>query len=371
MQIPPFKLERYFARYEFEAPYLLCSSDCESMTVQELLQYEPEAASALQQLWLGYTESAGNPQLRQEITRLYETIAPEEILVHTGAEEAIFTFMNAALQPGDHIIVHWPCYQSLEEVAISLGCAVTRWETREEEGWELNLDFLRQSIRANTRAVVVNCPHNPTGYQMSQDKQSQLIEIVRENNLWLFSDEVYRYLEYREEDRLPAAADLYEKAVSLGVMSKTFGLPGLRIGWIASHDREIYRRMADFKDYTTICNSAPSEILATIALRHFEEIAERNRRITTANLQLLNQFFATYSESFNWQPPKAGAIAFPSLRLNRSIEDFCRDLVEKKGVLLLPGNLFDYSNKNFRLGFGRRNMAQGLQRLEEFIRENL
>lgn len=367
MKLEPFKLERFFAKYEFNAPYLLCSSDCESVTVADLLAFEPEATEGLHNLWLGYTESAGSPQLRREITGLYERIEPEQILVHAGAEEAIFGFVNSCLETGDHVIVHFPCYQSLSEVARAAGCEVTYWEAHEADGWELDLDELKRNIKSNTRAIIVNCPHNPTGYLMSRQKQAQLVEIAREHNLMLFSDEVYRFLEHDEADRLPAAADLYENAVSLGVMSKTFGLAGLRIGWIATRNAEIYRKMATFKDYTTICNSAPSELLAELALRHRAALVQRNLGIVKDNLSLLNAFFVRHSELFNWSPPKAGPTAFPSLRLNRDIEEFCADLVEQKGVLLLPSSYYDYGNKNFRLGFARKNLPLALQKLDEYL----
>ncbi len=369
MKIPAFKLERFFAKYEFNAPYLLCASDCETLTIQALLELEPGATEAFHSQWLGYTESQGSPELRQAINRLYQQIEPGQVLVHAGAEEAIFNFMNVALEPGDHIIVHFPGYQSLQEIARSSGCEVSRWETSEQDHWELDLDWLERNIRPTTKAIVVNCPHNPTGYLMSQTKLGQIVEIARAHNLWLFSDEVYRGLEYNPADRLPAACDLYEKAVSLGVMSKTYGLPGLRIGWVATRDRAIYEQMAGFKDYTTICNSAPSEFLATLALRHHESLAQRNLDIILSNLALLNPFFERYQSVFNWQAPKAGSTAFPSLKLEQPIEDFCIDLVEKKGVLLLPGNYFDFGTKNFRLGLGRKNLPECLIHLEEYLSE--
>jgi len=367
MKIPPFKLERYFAKYEFEAPYLLCGSDCESFSIQELLSLETGSLTDFQSHWLGYTESQGSPELKAEIANLYERITIEQVLVHTGAEEAIFTFINGMLSRGDHVIVHYPCYQSLFEIANSIGCEVTKWKTAEENNWELDLDVLRQNIKPNTRAIIVNCPHNPTGYLMSHQKQQHIIDIAHDYGLILFSDEVYRGLEYQPEDRLPAACDLYENAVSLGVMSKTYGLAGLRIGWIATQNREIYQAMASFKDYTTICNSAPSEFFATLALRQKEKIVRRNLDIVRHNLSLLNEFFAEHQDIFNWRLPQAGSIAFPSLNIDQDVESFCHDLVEKQGVLLLPGTYFDFGNKNFRVGFGRKNMPEALEQLEAYV----
>lgn len=369
MKLPAFKLERFFAQYEFKAPYLLCASDCESMSIQDLLDLEPDAAADLGKQELGYTETRGGLALREAIVTTYDHIEPDQILVHAGAEEAIFNFMSAMLTAGDHVIVHFPGYQSLAEVARSSGCEVTDWQTCEAEGWELDLDFLRQNIRSNTRAIVVNCPHNPTGYVMSRSTQQELVSIAREHNLLLFSDEVYRLLERDPNDTLPAAADLYENAVSLGVMSKTYGLAGLRIGWIATRNSTVYGAMAAFKDYTSICSSAPSEFLAMLALRHKDPIAQRNRSIVTANLEVVDRFFARHSDRFNWVAPKSGSTAFPSLKVG-SAEAFCRDLVETQGVLLLPSPYYDYGDKNFRLGLGRKNLPECIEQFEKYLQQS-
>ena len=374
MKLDSFKLERYFARYEFDAPYLLSSSDCEAMTIGELLSIEPQSRDQFYQQWLGYTESAGDPALREAITTLYRNIEAPQILVHSGAEEAIFNFMNSMLNLGDHIIIQYPCYQSLYEVARGIGCEVTRWEMYEADNWELDLNFLQKNIRPNTKAIVINSPHNPTGYLMSQTKFEQIVEIAREGNILLFSDEVYRFLEQNPADTLPAACDLYENAVSLGVMSKTFGLPGLRIGWIATRNSKIYEAMASFKDYLTICNSAPSEFLATLALRHKEEIIERNLKIAKDNIILLEEFFSRHRSFFNWITPKAGSIAFPSIKTNLDIEQLSSNLVQQKGVMLLPGSVYNWDDSkgssNFRLGFGRKNLPEVINKFEEYLIEN-
>ena len=370
MKIPPFALERFFAEYEFHVPYLLCASDCESVSVRQLLKLESGSASAFECLRLGYTEAVGSLALRQAIAQLYQHIAPEQILVHAGAEEAIFIFMNVVLERGDHVIVHFPCYQSLREIAAAIGCDVTRWTATEQDHWALDLDALKAAIRPNTKAIIINCPHNPTGYLPTQAQFGQIIAIAREHGLLLFSDEVYRGLEYNEADRLPAACDLYEHAVSLGVMSKTYGLAGLRIGWIATQNQDIYRQMAAFKDYTSICNSAPSEFLAALALRHQETLVQRNRAIILENLRLLNRFFLTYSQWFYWITPKAGPIAFPRLT-SAQARDFYLGLVKQKGVLLLPGNYYDFDNAHFRIGFGRKNLAAGLAKVAEYLHEQV
>ena len=368
MKIPPFKLERYFAKYEFNVDYVLCASDCESLAIQDLLALEPNAAERFHQHWLGYTESLGSPSLRREICSLYRDVQPDQVLVHTGAEEAIFLFMHAVLKAKDHVIVHWPCYQSLAEVARSIGCRVSLWKAHEENGWALDIDELKQSIQSDTRAIIINTPHNPTGYLMPPDEFQEVSRIARENGIILFSDEVYRESEFREEDRLPAACDLGEHTVSLGVMSKTYGLPGLRIGWIATRNAEVYEGMAALKDYTTICNSAPSEFLAELALRHRKALAKRNLRIIAGNLKVLDQFFARHADRFVWQRPQAGSIGFPQL-LGADVDAFCKALVKSAGVLLLPGTLYDDHGNHFRIGFGRKNLPEAIGRLEQFLQQ--
>ena len=369
MHLPPFKLERYFAKYEFNTEFLLCSSDCEAMPVADLLAFEPDAAQKFQQVWLGYTESQGSPALLKEISKIYETIHPEDILVHSGAGEAIYLFMVAAFKKGDHVIVHSPGYQSLAEVARAVCCDVSLWQAREENDWALDLDELRHLMRTNTRGIVINTPHNPTGYLMSRADFEAVNKFAQENNLLLFSDEVYRESEYDPVQRLPAGCDMGEHAVSLGVTSKTYGLAGLRIGWIATKNRKIYEQMASLKDYTTICNSAPSEFLAEVALRNRQKLIARNVGIIKHNLTVIDDLFFRHAELFKWMRPKAGSMAFPKL-LKGDVEIFCDTLVKQAGVLLLPDLMYDDSTNHFRLGLGRRNLPQAVERLEEFLKNN-
>ena len=366
MNLPPFKLERYFAKYEFSTQYLLCSSDCESMSIADLLAIEEGAAEKFQRVWLGYTESPGSPALRAEICKLYETIEPEEILVHTGAQEAIFLFMFAILKESDHVIVHAPGYQSLAEAARATGCEVSLWQAREENNWALDLAELHRLLKPNTKAIVINTPHNPTGYLMSLEDYKAVHRLAQERNLLLFSDEVYRESEYDPATRLPAACDLGDYAISLGVTSKTYGLAGLRIGWIATKNKKIYEAMAGLKDYTTICNSAPSEFLAEVAMRNRQKLSARNLGIIKHNLTVIDDFFARHADLFSWIRPCAGSMAFPRL-LKGNVEEFCDRLVWRAGVLLLPGSVYDDSDNHFRLGLGRKNLPPAVERLDEYL----
>ena len=369
MKLEPFKLERYFARHEFSAPYLLCSSDCESMALDELLAMEPGADQQFKRLWLGYTESLGDPDLRQAIASLYGPVTADQVLVHAGAEEAIFNFINVTVQHGDHIVVHAPYYQSLGEVARGIGAEVAEWRGQPENGWRLDIDELKRTVNERTRVVIVNLPHNPTGFLPDSSFVNELSALSERHGFVIFADEVYRGLELDPSERLPALVDVNSRAVSLGVMSKTYGLAGLRIGWIATRNEALFRQMAAFKDYTTICNSAPSEFLATVALRHAEAIGRRNLKIIRDNLDRLDRFFEAHADLFAWRRPKAGSIAFPSL-LKGSVDAFCEDLVNNAGVLLLPGSLYGPDYNAFRVGFGRQNLPAALEKFEDYLKYN-
>ncbi len=373
MRIAEFALERYFARWEFAVEHLLCASDVQGYPMGELLALADDETRALWDgLTLGYTESSGHPLLRREIAALYETIEPEEILVFGGAEEAIFCLANAELGPGDHAIVTWPGYQSPYEVARATGADVTLHELREGDGWAIDLDRLRAQITPATRLIVVNAPHNPTGMLPDRATYDSLVAIAADAGAHLVVDEVYRFLELDQADRLPAGADALERGVSIGVMSKSFAMAGLRIGWLASHDRELLARCAAFKDYTTICSSAPAEILALIALRAREGVLARSRSIVAANLERLDRFFDDWPDRFAWVRPRAGSVGFPRLTVpGITIDDWSAALVEAEGVLLLPGSQFGFGGNHFRLGFGRTDLPVALERLEAFADRTL
>ena len=374
MKIPDFELERYFARHEFDAPYLLSSSDMETIRLDELLAIaDGESHRMWEDLALGYTESQGHPLLREEIASLYETVAPEGVLVFAGAEEAIFALANvvAGERSGSRAAVLWPAYQSLYEVARAAGATVDLLELRHEEGWALDPDALSGLVGPRTCLVVLNFPHNPTGAQPDEGTFRKAVGEAAEEGTTVLSDEVYRLLEHDPADRLPAAADLHERAVSLGVMSKSFGLAGLRIGWLATRDLDLLRRVAAFKDYTTICNSAPSEVLALIALRAREEILARNLHMVLDNLPGADAFFEKWRGTFEWARPRVGCIGFPLLLSDVSAERFAAELVEEEGVMLLPGSVYGHPGNHFRLGFGRRNFLEALERLDRFAERRL
>jgi aspartate/methionine/tyrosine aminotransferase len=276
--------------------------------------------------------------------------------------------MHALLGAGDHAVVVWPAYQSLHAVARSIGASVTIVPLNPRD-WSLDVDAVAAAMRPNTRVVVINFPNNPTGAQIDRDQFARLLTIAELHGAHLFSDEVYRFLEH-SAPQLPTAAECSTSAISLGVMSKPFALAGLRVGWIASRDGELLSRVARLKDYTTICNAAPSEILALIALRARARVLDRTRAIVRENLAILDTFFATNEDHFRWTRPRAGSICFPSLT-SGNIDEFAAALTEQEGVLLLPGSQFGYPGNHFRLGYGRRDMGVALEKLEGFARSHL
>ncbi len=367
MRIAPFQLERYFAQYEFSTPHLLSSSDCEPLTLGELLALgDAESLALWRELSLGYTESQGHPLLRAEIAKLYSQVSPDDVLVVTP-EEGIFIAMNVLLDRGDHVIVTYPGYQSLYELARSIGCEVTPWTPDKGDTWRFDLNRLESSLRRHTRLIVVNFPHNPTGANLTSSQFHDLLNMASERGIAVFSDEMYRLLEHDQSARLEPACDVYENAISLSGMSKTFALAGLRIGWLATRNHAFLNGFATFKDYTTICSSAPSEVLAIMALRARDTIVARNLDIIRNNLRELDCFFARYPDVFEWLRPEAGTVAFPALRPPLQIAEFCRGLVEEKQTMLLPGDVYNFPGNHFRVGFGRRSLPQALIRLEEYV----
>lgn len=362
--IKPFALERYMAGHEFSARHLLCCSDCESFSINEVLAMEEGAKERFLSMPLGYTESLGNPMLRNEIGRLYESINPEEALVHAGAQEAIHNFMHAVLKPGDEIVVQYPCYQSLYEVAASMGCKIRRWHIRHDSRWFVDIDELSELVRPSTKAVIINSPHNPTGYVFGMEEKLALARIADVSGAIIFSDEVYRFTEYEKPQA--AFCDLTDMAVSLGVMSKSMGLPGLRIGWIATRNREVMALMKEYKDYTTICSSAPSEFLAAIALKNRETILKRNNDLIKNNLRHLKGALLARADIFSWLPPEGGPVAFVGIK-GWNAETFCSELLEETGVLLMPGIVFGEEYSSFiRFGMGRKSMLMALKLLKKY-----
>jgi aspartate/methionine/tyrosine aminotransferase len=256
-------------------------------------------------------------------------------------------------------------------VARALGCTVTPWPLEHDgAGWRLDLDALERTLTPRTRLLVINFPHNPTGYLPTANELSAVLRVAIRHSLFVFSDEMYRLLEYDPTDRLPSVADLYERGLALSGISKSFALPGLRIGWLVARDRELLRRCTAFHDYTTICNSAPSEILAIMALRAKERILARNLDIIRTNLAAAERFFGAHADLFTWLPPRAGSVAFPRLRIDLPVANFCQDVLAKKSVMIVPGGMFGHAGNHFRVGLGRTTFREALAQIESYLADS-
>ena len=369
MQIAPFRIEQYFALHEFTAPHLLSSSDAECVSIADILALEPDAADRLFSQQLRYTQSEGAPEMRAAASAIYTTTTAHDIVVVSAAEEGIFAAYHALLQAGDHVVVETPCYESALQVARSTGANVTEWKRSANANWAHDLAALERAFQPNTRLIYINTPHNPTGLMMPREVLNRVIQLCAARNAWLFCDEVYRELEHDPATLLPAAVDLYERAISLGSMSKTYGLPGLRLGWLASHDHDALTKIINFKHYTTICSSAPSELLSALALRHRHVFADRNRGIVLANLALIDAFLIRHANRLSWVRPTAGTIGFMRVAGVNDTSAFCEQLIADAGVLLLPGTVYDEPT-HFRIGYGRTSMPDSLRHFEAWLEKN-
>jgi aspartate/methionine/tyrosine aminotransferase len=366
MKIEEFKLERFFAKHENDSPYMLGASDCESFSVNEIISKEETAD--LHSLRLGYSNSQGLLLLRKEITKQFQNVTQDEIVI-SAPQEAIFITLNAMLEAGDKIVVQVPCYQSLCAIPKAIGCTVTMWTPSIlKNQWNFDIEELRKKIDKTTKLIIINSPHNPTGHHFSKREFTEIIDIAKENNCYVFSDEMYRTLVLRTDDLLPAGSDTYEKCISLSGVSKTFGLGGLRIGWLSIKEKTLLQKVLNFKDYTTLSNSILSEFVALAALRKSDSILSRNIGIIQDNLKILDEFFSRYNDKFQWLKPKAGTVALVKTKFTKNTESFCEELMSEKGVLLMPGTKFDYDDC-LRIGFGRKNLPMGLQQLDSYLIE--
>ncbi len=370
-----FALEVYFSKWEFAAKHHLTASDAESISIEELLALaSPADRAAVGSMKLGYTETWGSPALRAEIARTYDSVAAEDILCFAGAEEGIYAAMQVLLSAGDHVITVTPNYQAAETLPLSI-CEVSGVALDPANDWNLDIEHVKAALRPNTKLISINFPNNPTGKVLPRATYEALVAICRSRGIWLFSDEVYRLIERDSSVRMVQAVDAYERGISLNVMSKAYGLPGLRIGWLACKDRELLRRLEHFKHFLSICNSGPSEQLALIALKARERILERVRALVEKNVALLDQFFARWPHLFEWRRPDGSCVAFVRYLGADGVESFTERVIAEAGVLLLPASIYrsdlgPVPDSYFRIGFGRTAVPAAVAALEEWLVRN-
>jgi aspartate/methionine/tyrosine aminotransferase len=371
MKLETFALERWMTTWETKTPYDIAESGIFPLTVRDLLSFDPpqerEATlSRLLDIRLGYSEAPGTAELRAAIAATYRDTGPDEILVTTGAIEANFLLFNALLEPGDHVVAVYPAYQQLYSVPRAIGCDVSLWELRAEEGFRYDLDRLERLVTPRTRLIVLNTPHNPTGAMLTRQDLERIDALAASAGARVLSDEAYRWLEIPGgEPMAPPMRDFARTAVSVGTLSKPFGLPGLRIGWMAA-PAELAAKCWGMRDYVSLSPGKFNDALAVLAFRHRERIVARTREIVAANLAAAKDWFARHADTVSWTPPRGGLLALmkyapdiPSLELSNL-------LAEKYGVMLAPGSAFGVEG-HLRIGIGQepKTFAEGLRRTAE------
>lgn len=367
MNLRSFETEEFYAKYEFTKPHQISVSDCETVDIAELIRLGGGTPDEFLRTRLNYPEMPGSPRLRTELAETYQGIREDQVLVLGAPIEGIYLALQALVKKGDHIVVLSPAYDALYNVAEHATGNVTRWFLkRQGQGWTLDWERLEEILKQPTQMIVVNFPHNPTGFLPTRAELDRLLAITRQKGIRIFSDEVYRGLEYRSEDRLPCVAQLDETAISLGAASKSLGLPGLRFGWLVTRDARAYKTLYEMKTYTTMCSTQAGEYLGLMAVRAMPQLVAKNLRIVEKNLQVAKQFFNKWQDRFEWIKPMAGPISMIKVKAG-SAEKFCIDLADRHGVVLLPTRYMGSDDQHARLGLGRMNFENSMQAFDQAL----
>lgn len=377
MKIEVFALERWLTTYEQCVNFDIAESGIYPLTTRDLLAFEPpedraRTVNRLLDLRLGYGEAPGTRALRSLIAATYADTSPDEVLVTTGAIEANYVLFNVLLERGDHVVAVAPAYQQLLSVPAAIGCDVSRWEVRvgDRSEFQFDLEALERLVTPRTRLIVLNTPHNPTGAMLSEAELRRVYALAASVNAWVMADEAYRWLTVPNGDRpAPPIRDLGELGISVGTLSKPFGLPGLRIGWIAGPPELIAACWAA-RDYVSLSPGKLNDALAVIALRHREELIERTRTIVSQNLKTAQGWFAANADLVAWRPPRGGLLALMTYALDRPSLELANGLAEEASVMLAPGSVFNIEH-HLRIGIGQEPdiFTEGLERTEAYLRQ--
>ncbi|MCC6942962.1 MAG: aminotransferase class I/II-fold pyridoxal phosphate-dependent enzyme [Thermomicrobiales bacterium] len=369
MKLETFALERWMTTWETVVSFDIAESGIYPLSTAELFGLLPEdqAAAAQEELLnirLGYTEARGTERLRGTLAETYEQVSPDDILVATGAIEANFLLFTSLLEAGDHVVAVYPAYQQLHSVARAIGCEVTPWTISQcDNHFAFDIDALERLVRKDTRLIVVNTPHNPTGAILSQVDLERIYGIAEEANAYVLCDEAYRWLDMPGGEPLaPPMRNLGPRAISVGTVSKPFGLPGLRIGWIAATE-EIASACWSTRDYTSLSPAGLSDYLATVALRNRDALIARNHEIVRNNLETADVWFAEHGDLAAWDRPRGGLLALVRYAAANPSSEVADLLAKDYSVMLAPGSAFGYES-HLRIGVGQRPdiFAEGLRR---------
>jgi aspartate/methionine/tyrosine aminotransferase len=375
VRIEPFQLERWMTKYEVKVKWDIAESGIYPMSLREILDLLPTAEretelDRLLNLRLGYSEACGSAELRSLLAGTYENTSPDEILVTTGAIEANFLLLNELLSAGDRVVAVSPAYQQLHSVAKAIGCDVALWTLRDDGGFHFDLDDLRALATPGTRMIVINTPHNPTGAMLSEQELREIYALAEEIDACVLSDEAYRWLDLPGSPPLaPPMRNLGPRAISTGTFSKPFGLPGLRIGWIAAPE-DVVRRCWGLRDYISLSPGKLNDALAVLAFRHRNQIVERTRQIVAENLPFAERWFAENEDLVSWTPPRGGILALMKYQLDLPSLELANLLAEDYSVMLAPGSAFGYEGY-LRIGVGNSPaiFAEGLRQTARCLRD--
>ena len=361
-RLPPALLEDWMRDYYFDVEIDIGSSGVEDYSLSELRHLLGIAPEELDGIVFHDSRTLGGPEVRRAIAERWAGGQVERVIVTHGATEANFLTMNALLERDDEIVVLDPLYQQLHSIAETIGCRLVRWPLRFEEGFVPDLDVARRLIGPRTRMVVVNFPHNPTGATMTPDQQRELIELCARCGAYLVWDMAFADLIY-DGSPLPDSGLFYERAVSMGTLSKAYGLPGLRLGWCLAHP-DVLQRFIRIRDYLTLHLSPLVEMIAERAIRGGDLLLEPRKAQARKNRDLVERWIIDQQGRVDWVRPAGGVSAFPRLNGVSDVTDFCRRLSRTERVLLVPGTCFGFP-QHVRLGFGgsTRSVEEGLQRL--------
>lgn len=366
MSYEPFLMTEYMDRLGHDCAFDLTGSTCEVWRTDDLLALDGQDVAGALSTALDYAPTNGGTELRGSIAALYEQLSADDIIVTHGGAESIFLTMSGLLSPGDQAIVHTPCFQPLLSVARGVGAEVIEWAALESESWIPSLERLEILLTDRTRVVVINSPHNPSGAILTESFLDKLNKLARARGFRVVCDEIFRWSERNEDHRTPAVADMDSQSVSLGALSKSFGLPGTRIGWIAVRDAETREKIYRPKVYTTRNMNPLSLLLANVALRHSDEILARNRQILLENGRTLDEFLGRAANQVNRVGGEATPVIFLDL-LGRNAEDFCARAVEEADLALIPGTMFGDFSSHVRVGYGTSGFPHSIERLEAFL----
>jgi aspartate/methionine/tyrosine aminotransferase len=375
VKIEPFLLERWMTRHETHVRYDIAESGIQPLSTDDLLAFEPPAEraatlSALLALPLGYTEARGTERLRSMIAATYARGDADHILVTTGAIEANFLLFNQLLDAGDHVVAPYPAYQQLYTVPTAIGCDVSLWHVGPDTGYRYDVAALERLVTPRTRVIVVNTPHNPTGAMLSPKDAARVYALAESVSATVIGDEAYRWLDVPDGDPFaPPMFDRGPRGVSVGTLSKPFGLPGLRIGWIAGPP-DLVRACWGLRDYISLSPGRLNDALACLGLKHREAIVARNRRIIQANLATASRWIADRASFISWTPPRGGLLALLKYDLPMASLELADRLATDWSVMLAPGSAFGYEH-HLRLGVGQRPdlFAKGLEETGKCLEE--